>query len=116
MSIINLNRNNFLEYTGKDGVVLVDVWADWCSPCHQFAPIYDNAAENFGDHIFTKLDVMEDKEFIKELGVENIPTLMVYKDGLLIYKEVGSHPKEVLEEIIRKAEELDMDEVRSRRN
>lgn len=112
MSTINVNNKNYDEITSQNGLVLVDVWAEWCGACKPFQKIYDSTSEKFSNGVFAKLDVLENKELVQKLDVEYIPSLLVYRDGILVYKKAGSPPAEALVEIIQQALSLDMRLVR----
>ena len=113
MQILNLNKDNFDSVTSGNGIVMVDCWAEWCSACKSFDPIYKNIADKFSTHKFAKIDATEEKDLISSLGIENIPALLLYRDGFLLFKQSGYYEEEKLEDILRQAESIDMEEVRA---
>jgi thioredoxin 1 len=113
MSITTLTGENFNEITYKDGIVMVDCWAEWCSACQSFNPTYEKVAKKYSDHTFTKLDTVAEKTLISELGIEHIPTLMLFRDGILLFQQAGYYEEEKLEDILQQAENIDMDEVKA---
>ncbi len=112
MNILKLNINNFNDTIDQKGIVIVDCWAAWCDACSEFKPVFESAAEKFGQHTFCSIDAMEEKELIKELGIENIPALMIYRDGILLFRQPGYFPADKLEDVIRQTESLDMQMVK----
>lgn len=113
MASIDLNSENFASTVQKDGIVLVDCWASWCDACKPFAPIFERVAAKHSRHKFGKIDTQSEKDLVSKLGVDHIPTLLLYRDGLLLFRQPGYFSEEQLEDIVRQAESLDMDEVRS---
>lgn len=113
MLILNLSEDNFDAVTAKEGIVMIDFWAEWCGACQSFNPIYEKVAKKYSQHTFTKLDTVAEKQLVSNLGVEHIPTLMLYRDGILLFQQPGYYEEEKLEDIIQQAESLDMDEVRA---
>ncbi len=100
--ITELNNENYKEFT-KEGIVLVDIWAPWCQPCKQISPIVDELSVEFNGVIkVCKIDVDQNKEIIAELGVRNIPAILIYKDGEIVDKSVGMTTKAALTELINK--------------
>ena len=92
--------------------MLLDFWAGWCGPCRMFAPIFEAASERHADVVFGKIDTEEETELASSLGVRAIPTLMVFRDGLLLMAQPGLVPGPVLDELVAEVKALDMDEVR----
>jgi thioredoxin 1 len=113
MSVIELSNENYETETSRDGIVLVDCWAAWCGPCKVFGPVYEKVAESYPDHVFAKLDTQAHKDLISTLGVEHIPTLLLYRDGILLFKQPGTLEEDGLRDVIRQAQSLDMGEVRA---
>jgi thioredoxin len=113
MTTVALTKDNFEETVTGNGIVLVDWWADWCGPCKMFAPTFEASSEKHPDVVFGKIDTEDQPELSGEAGIQSIPTLMAFRDGILLYSQPGALPPAALEEIIGKVKELDMDAVRA---
>jgi thioredoxin 1 len=113
MAIINVDSTNFEVEFLSEGIVLLDCWASWCKGCKDFEPVFEAAAARHPAHTFAKVDTQAERELTEKLGVSHIPTLILFRDGLLLLRQPGYVPADGLDEIIAKAESLDMDEVRA---
>ena len=113
MATVELTGQNFESVVGGADMVLVDFWASWCGPCRMFAPVFDRASEKYADAVFGKVDTDAETELAQQFNISSIPTLMVIRDNIVLYAQPGALPEQALEELITKARELDMDEVRA---
>lgn len=112
MATIEVTGENFQDTVSQDGIVLLDFWAEWCGPCKRFGPIFEQASEQNPDAVFGKVDTEANQELSAALQIQSIPTLMVFRDGILLARESGLLPGEALNDLISQAKQLDMDEVR----
>ena len=113
MATVELTGENFESVVGSADMVLVDFWASWCGPCRMFGPIFERASEKYPDAVFGKVDTDAQTELAQTFAISSIPTLMVIRDNVVLYAQPGALPEQALEELITKARELDMDEVRA---
>ncbi|NKY12198.1 thioredoxin [Cellulomonas hominis] len=112
MTTINLTADTFVDTIRQDGIVLVDWWASWCGPCRMFAPVYEKAAAAHQDIVFAKVDTEAEQGLSGQAGITSIPTLMAFRDGILVFSQPGALPARALEEVITAVRSLDMDKVR----
>ena len=112
MSTVNLTTETFESTIAENGIVLVDFWAAWCGPCRMFAPVFEKASAENPDMVFAKVDTEAEQEIAGKAGITSIPTLMIFRDQILLFAQPGALPAPALEDLIRQVRALDMDEVR----
>jgi thioredoxin len=114
MSTVAATKDNFNELVEKNGIVMVDFWAEWCGPCKRFAPVFEAASDKHTDVVFAKVDTEDQQELAGAFGIRSIPTLMVFRDQVLLFEQAGSLPGSALDEILEQVKKLDMDEVKKK--
>lgn len=114
MSTVALSADTFKETVTRPGITLVDWWASWCGPCRMFAPVFEAASDQHSDITFGKVDTEDQPELSGAAGIASIPTLMVFRDGILLFSQPGALPAPELEKIIQAIRDLDMDDVREK--
>jgi thioredoxin 1 len=114
MATIALTEANFEKTVTADGIVLVDLWAAWCGPCRMFGPIFEEASEKHSDIVFAKVDTDAEQGLASALGISSIPTIMAFRDGIMVFRQAGALPAAGLEELIEAVRGLDMEEVREK--
>jgi thioredoxin 1 len=112
VATVELTKDNFEQTISDNDTVIVDFWAEWCGPCRQFAPTFEQASETHDDIVFGKVDTEAQPELAQFFNVRSIPTLMVFRDNVVLYSQAGALPAPVFEDLIGQVREVDMDDVR----
>jgi len=112
MATVDLTTDDFEKTIMDGGTVLIDFWAGWCGPCRMFAPTYEAVSEAHDDVVFAKVDTEAEQQLAGQLGIQSIPTLMAFRDGILLYREAGALPQAALQDLVGQVKALDMDDVR----
>ncbi|HRE14680.1 MAG TPA: thioredoxin [Usitatibacteraceae bacterium] len=112
MAVVELTQDNFEQVVTGNPLVIVDYWAPWCGPCRGFAPVFEKVAEANPDIVFAKVNTDEEQGIAQHFQIRSIPTLMVFKEQVIVFSNPGALPQGALEQVIAKAKELDMEDVR----
>ena len=112
MAVVVLTKENFEQVVTTNATVIVDYWAPWCGPCRGFAPVFEKVAEMHPDVVFAKVNTDEEQEIGAHFQIRSIPTLMVFREKIIVFSQPGALPQSALEQVVAKAKELDMEEVR----
>ena len=113
MATLELTLDTFETTVAQSGITLVDFWAEWCGPCKMFGPIFEKASEDHPEITFAKVDTEAEQQLAGMAGISSIPTLMIFRDGILLFNQAGALPGPALTDLIGKVQELNMDEVRA---
>jgi thioredoxin 1 len=112
MATVSLTQNDFESTINSSGIVIIDFWAPWCGPCRSFAPTYESVSESHEDIVFAKVNTEDEQELAASFQIRSIPTLMIFRDQVILYSEAGMLSAPQLEELITKVREVDMAKVR----
>jgi thioredoxin 1 len=112
MPVVELTKENFEQVVTSNATVIVDYWAPWCGPCRGFAPVFEKVAEMHPDVVFAKVNTDEEQEIAGHFQIRSIPTLMVFREQIIVFSQPGALPQGAFEQVVEKAKTLDMEEVR----
>lgn len=112
MATVELTKENFEQVITGNDMVLVDFWAPWCGPCRSFAPVYEEVSEKYPDVVFAKVNTEEEQEIAGHFQIRSIPTLMIFREKIIIFSQPGALPGSALDQLVEQASNLDMDQVR----
>jgi thioredoxin 1 len=112
MAVMELTKDNFEQVITANPTVIVDYWAPWCGPCRGFAPVFERVAEANPDVVFAKVNTDEEQEIAQHFQIRSIPTLMVFREQIIVFSQPGALPQNALEQVVAKSRTLDMEEVR----
>ena len=112
MAVVELTKENFEQVITSNATVIVDYWAPWCGPCRGFAPVFEKVSEAHPDVIFAKVNTDEEQEIAAHFQIRSIPTLMVFREQIIVFSQPGALPQGAFEQVVSKAKEIDMEEVR----
>jgi thioredoxin 1 len=113
MAVVELTQENFESTVADNPFVVVDFWAPWCGPCRTFAPVFEKVSEDHGDIVFAKVNTEDEQQIAAHFQIRSIPTLMIFRDQVIIFSQPGALPEGSFRELLTKASELDMDKVRA---
>ena len=112
MAVVELTKENFEQVVTSNPTVIVDYWAPWCGPCRGFAPVFEKVSEKHPDVVFAKVNTDEEQEIASHFQIRSIPTLLVFREQIIVFSQPGALPQGAFEQVVDKVKELDMDEVR----
>lgn len=113
MATISLTKDNFNETIAENDIIIIDFWASWCGPCQSFAPTFEAASEKHDDMVFAKVNTEEQQGLAQDCNIRSIPTLMIFREQILLYSKAGALPPAQLEDLLDKVKALDMEQVRA---
>jgi thioredoxin 1 len=113
MAVVELTQETFESTVADNAFVVVDFWAPWCGPCRSFAPVFEKVSEDHGDIVFAKVNTEDEQQIAAHFQIRSIPTLMIFRDQIIIFSQPGALPEGSFRELLTKAGELDMDKVRA---
>ena len=111
MATLELTNDNLVDTINNNDFVIIDFWAPWCGPCQSFGPVYEEISEKYDDIVFAKVNTQEEQDIAAQFNIRSIPTLMVFREQVILYAEAGALPGSAFEELIGQAKEIDMAEV-----
>ena len=114
MATQNLTLTSFEQTIENNDIVLIDFWAAWCGPCRMFGPIFEEASESHEDMVFAKVDTEAEQNLASVFGIRSIPTLAVFREGIMVFRQAGALPAEALAELVQQVRDLDMEDVRKK--
>lgn len=113
MKPVDVTKETINDFVSAEGISVLDFWASWCGPCRAFAPVFDRMAAKYPDIRWGKINTEEEQELAAQFQIRSIPTLMIFRDGIMLMNQAGAAPETALDDVIRQAQELDMDKVRA---